>query len=654
MKIFFFKRIAIFIAVLAISVGIFSQVNPGQVSGLVTDGEENPLIGVSIKVKGTKTGTVSDFDGRYQINISSEADVLIFSYVGFAPKEIAVGNNKTLNVVLQDEHNALDEVVVTALGIKREKKALGYAVQDIKGDVLTEVRDPNMLNSLAGQVAGVQISNSASGGLGGSPKISIRGDISFTNSAPLFVIDGVPLNNNSSNYNTDGMDFGSGAADINPDDVESMSVLKGPTAAALYGSRAANGAVVITTKSGKKNKGLGITYNSNLVIQPRLLRTPNYQYKYGAGENFEYSYVDGNGGGINDGAGYCWGPKLNQLDPSTASGFVEIPQFASPIDPVTGARIAIPWVAHKNFLEDFFETGTVFTNNVSISNANENGSFRLSYTNLDQKGIMPNTDLQRNTVSLSAGYNLAKFLRVNANVNYVQNKSDNMPQLNYWDKPIMYTFMWWGMNEDVKALRNYWTPGKEGLEQTNYNNSWMDNPYFTLYENTQSQLKNHLYGNVSFTLDIIDGLSLMGRTGTDWYDDNIRIRRAYSSRNYPNGMYAVNNYIFQERNSDFLLTWDKPNESNFQYKISFGGNMMRRSIRKTAAKALELEIPGIYNLENARSTPTLNEENQEKAINSLYGMGQLVYKNMLYLDVTARNDWSSTLPLNNNSYFYPS
>ena len=659
MKTIFSKKFAMVIVLLYFSVGIFAQVNTsgqdaGKVSGLVSDNEGNPLIGVSITVKGTKIGTVSDVDGRYQINVAGQGGVLIFSYIGFSTREISVNNNKTLDVVLQDANKALDEVVVTALGIKREKKALGYAVQDLKGDVLTEVRDPNMLNSLAGQVAGVQISNSASGGLGGSPKISIRGDISFTNNAPLFVIDGVPLNNNSSDYGTDGMDFGSGASDINPDDVESMSILKGPTAAALYGSRAANGAVVITTKSGKKNKGLGITYNSNLVIQPRLLRTPDYQYKYGGGENFEYAYVDGNGGGINDGSGYCWGPKLDQLDSSTASGYVEIPQFASPIDPLTGNRIPIPWVAHRNFLEDFFETGTVFTNNISISKATDEGSFRLSYTNLDQKGIMPNTDLQRNTVSLSAGYNLSKFLRVNANVNYVQNKSDNMPQLNYWDKPIMYTFMWWGMNENVKALRNYWAPGKEGLEQTNYNNSWMDNPYFTLYENTQSQLKNHIYGNVSFNLDIVKGLSLMGRTGTDWYDDNIRIRRAYSSRNYPNGMYAVNNQIYEERNSDFLLTWDKPNESNFQYKVSFGGNMMRRSIRKTSTKAIELEIPGVYNLENVRSTPQVGEENLEKAINSLYGTGQLVYKNMLYLDVTARNDWSSTLPLNNNSYFYPS
>ncbi|WP_165021681.1 SusC/RagA family TonB-linked outer membrane protein [Dysgonomonas sp. ZJ279] len=658
MKTFLFKKLTVFIVMFSLSATVFAQTNsPNQdadkVSGNVIDVEGNPLIGVSVVVKNTRIGTISDDNGKYQIN-TKEGDVLVFSYIGFVTREITVQKNKVVNVTLQDSSRTLDEVVVTALGIKREKKALGYAVQDIKGDVLTEVRDPNMLNSLAGQIAGVQITNVSSGGIGGSPRISIRGETSLTNNSPLFVVDGIPINNNPSNFNTDGMDFGGGAGDINPDDVESISVLKGPTAAALYGSRAANGAVVITTKSGKKSKGMGITYNTNLIIQPWLLRTPDYQYKYGGGENFEYEYVDGKGGGKNDGAGYSWGPKLNQPDPTTASGFVEIPQYASPIDPVTGKRIATPWVAHPNFLEDFFDTGTVFTNNVSISNGNEHGDYRLSYTNMNQKGIIPNTDLKRNTVSLNAGYKLTKFLRVNANVNYVQNKSDNMPQINYWDKPIMYSFTWWGMNEDVKALKNYWAPNREGLEQSNFNNSWMDNPYFTLYENTQSQLKNHLYGNLSFNLDIIDGLSLMGRTGTDWYDDNIRIKRAYSSRNYPNGMYTVNNFIFEERNSDFLLSWDKPLRSDFQYKVSLGGNRMHRSIRKTSSRASELEIPGVYNLENARSAPVVREENTEKAVNSIYGMGQLMYKNMLYLDITARNDWSSTLPVDNNSYFYPS
>lgn len=644
--------------ILLLSTAIAHVQNDKRIKGIVTDENGEPIIGANVAVDGQSIGTVTDLDGLFELNVP-EGSSLKISYIGYLEYTQKTNAAKDYySIVLRENTQSLDEVVVTALGIKREKKALGYAVQDLKGDVLTDVRDPNMLNSLSGQIAGVQISNSATGGLGGSPKVFIRGQTSLTNNEPLFVIDGIPVSNMSSDYKTDGdgfgVDFGNGAGDINPDDVESISVLKGPTAAALYGSRAANGAIVITTKSGKQNKGLGVTVNSNIVVQPWLLKTPDYQYKYGGGENFEYEYVDGKNGGKYDGSSYSWGPKLNQKDPNTASGWVEIPQFASPIDPETGKRIPIPWVSHPDFLNDFFETGTIFTNNVSISNSNDKGDFRLSYTNMDQKGIMPNTDLQRNTAALNAGYKLTQKIRVNANFNYVQNKSDNMPQIDYWDKPIMYTFMWWGMNEDVNALKNYWKPGREGVEQDNFDNLWSDNPYFNLYENTHSQLKNRIYGNIMVNIDLIDGLSLMGRTGLDWFDDNIQIKRAYSSRKYPYGYYAVRNYIFQEQNTDFLLTWDKPIESDFQYKLSLGGNRMSRSTRFVNSIATELSIPGLYNLANSKSAPKVAEENTEKAVNSLYGTGQLVYKNMIYLDVTARNDWSSTLPKNHNSFFYPS
>lgn len=624
-----------------------------KITGLVVDASNLPLIGANILIKGTSIGTTCGEDGSFSIEAPQGA-TLVVSYIGYRQKEILVRDRSKLDIVLESDANIMDELVVTALGIKREKKALGYAVQDIKGDVLNEVREPNMLNSLSGQIAGVQISNTGTGGLGGSPKVTIRGETSFTNNSPLFVVDGIPVSNNSSNFGTDGVDFGNGAGDINPSDIESVSVLKGPTAAALYGSRAGNGAIVITTKSGSRNKGLGITFNSSVIFQPWLLKTPDYQYRYGGGENFEYEYVDGKGGGKYDGSSYSWGPKLNQPDPSTKSGLVEIAQFGSPIDPSTGKRIPTPWIAHPNFLEDFFETGVILTNNIAVSNSNDKGDYRLSYTNMDQKGIMPNTDLKRNTVSLNTGYKLTDNFRINANVNYVQNTSDNMPQVNYWDKPIMYSFIWWGMNEDVRNLKNYWKPGRVGLEQDNFDNLWADNPYFTLYENTQSQLKNRIYGNISVNYEIIKGLTLMGRTGTDWYNENIQIKRAYSSRKYQNGKYAVNNYIFQERNSDFLLTWDKPLNGDFQYKVSVGGNKMRRSTRNVNATAAELSIPGLYNLENSKSAPEIKETNTEKEVNSLYSTGQISYKNMLYMDVTARNDWSSALPSKLNSFFYPS
>ena len=632
----------------------FAEINQQDgitIKGVVTDENQDYIPGVSVYVKGTSVGIITDADGKYEIKVPGKNSTLVFSYVGFLSQEIVVNNQTVINVLLLEDTRQLDEVVVTALGIKREKKALGYAVQELKGEVLTEVRDPNMLNSLAGQIAGVQISNVSTGGIGGSTKVIIRGETSLTNNNPLFVVDGIPVNNLSSG--ADGVDFGNGAADINPDDVASISVLKGPTAAALYGSRAANGVIVITTKSGSGSKGLGVTYNTNVTIQPWLLKTPNYQYRYGAGENFEYEYVDGSGGGKYDGSGYCWGPKLNQSDPNTASGFVEIAQFASPIDPNTGKRIPIPWVARKNFLEDFFETGTAFTNNISVTGGNDKGSFRLSYTNMDQKGIVPNTDLLRNTFALNAGYNLMKNLRVDANVNYVINKSDNMPQTYYWDKPIMYSFLWWGVNESVPALKDYWKPGRENVAQNTFN-MWLDNPYFTQYENTQGQLKNRIFGNITLNYEIIPGLTLIARTGTDWFSDNIQVRRAYSSQNYREGMYSVRNTIYQETNSDFLLTWDKATSGKIHYKVSAGGNRMERNSRFLNSTAPSLSIPGLYNLGNSMSAPTVSEENIRKAVNSLYGAGQISYNNMLYLDVTARNDWASTLPSNANSFFYPS
>ncbi len=627
------------------------QQSGNTVKGIVTDGNGEPLIGVSVSVSGTTAGTITGLDGEYTLNVADRNATLVFSYIGFTPQKVEIKGRQSINIQLLEDTKQLDDLVVTALGIKREKKALGYAVQEVRGEALTEVRDPNMLNSLAGQVAGVQISNVSTGGIGGSPHVVIRGETSLTNNNPLFVVDGIPVNNLKSD--ADGVDFGNGAADINPDDVESISVLKGPTASALYGSRAANGVIVITTKTGKASKGLGVTYNASFIMQPWLLKTPNYQYRYGGGENFEYEYVDGSGGGKYDGSGYCWGPLLNQPDPTTASGLVEIAQFASPIDPVTGKRIPTPWVANKNFLQDFFETGTILTNNVSVSGGNDKGTFRLSYTNLDQKGMVPNTDLSRNTFALNAGYNLAKNLRVDANVNYVINQSDNMPQIYYWDKPIMYTFMWWGMNENINALKNYWEPGREGVKQQTHN-MWLDNPYFTQYENTQGQLKNRIFGNIVLNYQIIPGLTLTARTGTDWYNDNIQIRRAYSSQNYKNGMYSVRNMIFQEQNSDFLLTWEKALTDKIQYKVSGGGNRMSRDTRYVNTTAPELSIPGLYNLGNSKSAPTVIEENVQKAVNSLYGMGQISYNSMLFLDVTARNDWSSTLPANNNSFFYPS
>ncbi|SHM70316.1 TonB-linked outer membrane protein, SusC/RagA family [Cyclobacterium lianum] len=631
------------------------------ISGLVTESSSgDPVLGASVLIQGTTRGTVTDLDGRFELEVPSDEAVLVFSYIGFQSQELVVGNRSVINVALEYSSEELNEVVVTALGVERETKALGYSVQAVEGDRFTEARETNVLNSLSGRVAGVQITNSSSG-IGGSSRVTIRGESSLNINAnqPLFVVDGVPISNNivgSSGSGNQEVDYGNPAGEINPDDIASMSILKGPAAAALYGSRAANGAILITTKSGKNKKGLGITINSNTTFDSPLV-LPDWQDRYGQGNNGLFSFVNGAGAGIADGVDESWGPEMDQG--------TTIPQFDSPrnvagfrggdLNAPEGSTITpTPWVSRPNNINDFFQTGVTLSNNVSIASGNEKSNFRFSWTNLDQKGTIPNTDLKRNTLAFNGSSQITDRLSITTAINYQKTNSGNRPSISYGTESLMYLWIWYGRQINTASLRDYWMPGLEGRQQFNYNYNYHDNPYFNVFENTNGQSKDRIFGNVVANYKIMDKLNLMVRTGLDLYNDLRDRKRAFSTMRFPLGSYREDAVFFSERNTDFLLTYSETDNLKWSYSLSLGGNQMVQENRFTRTMAPQLLIPGIYNFTNTAVNLQVEHMVSEKRINSLYGFGQIGYNNILFLDITGRNDWSSTLPIANNSYFYPS
>lgn len=648
-----------------------------QVSGNVTSGEDqSPLPGVNILVKGTTNGTITDANGDFVINVNSPNDILVFSFVGFMAQEVPVNSQSRISVVLATDAQQLSEIVVTALGIEKDKKSVGYATQSVDGSQITQARETNVVSSLAGKVAGVTIVNNPSG-IGSSSRITIRGErsLNINNNQPLFIVDGVPISNNfvgsaggPSGRNQD-VDFGNGAGFVNPDDIESMTVLKGANATALYGSRAGNGVILIKTKSGRNSKGLGIAVNSTTSFETPL-KLPDYQNVYGQGLNGEFGFVDGNGSGLRDGVDESWGPSFNgqslaQFDSPTSNGFRggDVGNLFPAIGGVDlNAQLArrgtispTPWLSYPDNVKDFFETGVTSSNNVAITSATEKGDFRASFTHLDQKGFVPNTDLKRNSVSLSGGYDLSEKLNVRTVINYVENKSKNRPNLSYGTENIMYLFNnWFSPSQNIESLRDYWQADRVGINQFNFNYNYHDNPYFNLFENTNGQRINRVFGNIAVTYDFTDWLKLMVRTGTDYSNEFRDRRRAYSTQRYLLGSYREEKINFQESNTDFLLSAHKDVSSEITISGSIGGNMMRQEQFISDLSAPELAVPGIYSLGNSRVAIQGNSTRQEKRINSLYGSAQVGYRNMAFIDFSGRNDWSSTLPSNDWSYFYPS
>jgi len=639
-----------FTGLLALVVALFTpfamMAQEMNVSGTVTSSEDGlPMPGVSIIIVGSTSGTSTDFDGNFSID-ANDGDKLQFNFIGYSDKTITV-SGATMNVVLSPDAAALDEVVVTAMGIKRSQKALGYSIEEVKGDELAKAKETNVLNSLQGKVAGAQITSS-SGAPGASSRIVLRGTSSLDgNNQPLFVVDGVPISNEGfgSGDGYGGVDRSSGIADINPEDVESMTVLKGPNAAALYGSRASNGVILIKTKTGKK-KGIGVSVSHSTTFEDPLL-LPSYQNTYGQGSSGRFSFLDGAGHGVADGVDESWGPKLDV-------GLM-IPQFDSPVGE-DGVREATPWISRPDNVSDFFETGVTNTTSVSVSGANDDGALRVGFTNMDQKGMVPNTDYLKRNISVNGHYSPVDFLKVSSSVNFVSTSSDNQPGIGYDAQNVMQQFVWFGRQVDLVGLKDYNRPNMNNAGDPNkysWNYNYHNNPYFTLYENTNAFNRERVFGNVMADVKITSWLTAFVRTGIDFYSNVNKSKIAAGDNDNAFGSYFESARSSKEINTDFLIR--AFNEfGDFDVSANLGANRMDRYYQYNSGSAPELAVPGIYNVLNSRVAVETTNRGTHKRVNSVYFSGQVAYKDYLFLDVTARNDWSSTLPEEHNSYFYPS
>ncbi len=639
------------------------------VSGRVLDESGTGIPLVNVILKNSSIGTITNDDGSFQINVPDLNGTLEFSSIGYQTRVVQINNQNSIQITLTDAATGLNEVVITALGVERKTRELGYTVQSIQSRDIAEVKSVNFLDNLSGKLAGVNITQGATG-VGSSSKITIRGESSFSDNNPLFIVDGIPINNSTifgeTNEAAAGfqvVDFGNGAMEVNPDDVASVSVLKGPAAAALYGTRAANGVIIIETKSGKETKGMGISINTSLFVDTAF-KLPEFQNEYGQGNSGEFEFKDGLGGGVNDLITYSWGPRLDQG--------ILIPQFDSPVTLPDGTVVRggdtsvhgglpitpTPFNSHPDNLKSFYETGITTINNVAVSSGFDKGNYRLSFTDLRSESIIPGVNLDRQTVAAKMSFKPTDGLVINSAINYVNSRSDNRPANGYGSENTNYSLVAWGPRSlNIENLKDYWQPGLEGIQQFSYNYTFFDNPYFTLFENTNSFNRDRVFGNLSVKQQITPEISLAIRTGMDYSSEKREFRRAFSSNRFQNGAYAEHDITFREINTDFLLNYNKI-FGDISADISLGGNRLDQTASSLQSQTTSLAQPGVFKLSNAASPIEIFDFESRKRINSFYGIAKFGYKNFLYLDVTGRNDWSSALatPLSvaNTSFFYPS
>jgi TonB-linked SusC/RagA family outer membrane protein len=604
------------------------------ISGTVTD-KGAPLPGVSILVKGTNNGTTSDSNGKYTLAVPDGLTTLIFSFIGYKTQELEIGNRTELNVEIEEDITSLSEVVVTALGVQRDAKALGYATQKLEGATMTKAREPNIFNSMTGRIAGLQINNQTD--LFQNPEILLRGV------KPLIVIDGVPSVDND-------------LWKVNADDIETMTVLKGATAAALYGSIGSGGAIMITTKRGSSKTKVDI--NTSFMFQPSFIRIPDVQHTYGNGNNGQYAYVDGSGGGL-EGGGWIWGPKLDQPDPSTPSGLWETTQYDSPRDPLTGNLIPTPFTSRgRDNVDNFFRTGAISTTNVAVSGGNENNNFRVSVSNVYQKGIVPNTQLNNTSFGVSGGFTLTSKLKADASLTYNRQYTDNFPETGYGPNNYLYNLVLWiGPDIDVRDLKNVWVPGKEGLQQRNYNQSWYNNPYFQSQQFLRGYYRDNTFGQFKLDYNVIPGLDLTLRTGINQFTLNRTYKEPKSYVRYDfvsDGNYYLSGETGLNLNTDFIARYTKKLGDNFSLNVSAGAANRWRQNNVNYQYTDGLVIPDFYNLSNSKKPLIGTNEIQEEKVNSVYGTLDLEIFRSVFLGATVRNDWVSTLQPGRNSFIYPS
>ena len=643
---------AILVFTMVFSISLMGIQQPSTITGKITSSSDGlGLPGVTVLVKGTQTGTVTDMNGIYNIEVPGNNAILVFSYIGFESQEVTVGAQRTIDVVLLESAQELEEVVVTALGITREEKSLGFSVGSVEGENLTRVAQENVINSLAGKISGVTVNST--GGTGSSVSMVIRGASSLSSdNQPLFVVDGVPVINTLNNVtqfgNDNRVDYGNAISDLNPDDIESVSVLKGPSAAALYGSRAGNGVVLITTKSGKGAKGVTVNITSNTVIDRPYKYFPTQKH-FASGyfsftpENYPGSVMtvdpaQGAGAGI-----------------ETDKGYFAI-QWHSPLD-ANGNKVPIELVSYPDNFANFVQNGITTTNGASISSNSDVVHYRLGFTNMSSKGIVPNSDLFRNNLSFAGSVKAHEKLTISTNININRSWSNNRPSSNRGTNPLEWAAKV-PLNINILDLEDYWEPGQEGVQQRTPSNGLYNNPYFLANEINNSFVRDRVFGNLKAEWQITNELSLMGRYSLDRYNEERETKMAPSYTKEPNnGAYGIVDIAHFESNADFLATFNKQ-LNTFAFSVSAGGNSSYRkgsSLSNSSKSGTGLIVPEVYTVSNIKSGSLAYSSSwYQKAIYSLYGMANLSYNSMIYLDLTARNDWSSTLPKENQSYFYPS
>lgn len=673
------RRLALWAALL-LSVAAAAQPQktspPVRVRGTVTDESGMPFVGVSViaVLQGKpKTGTMTDDSGNYVI-AAPYGSLLEFSFIGYTIVTETVGTRSEINVSLEPDRNELDAVVVTALGLTREEKSVGYAVSKVDGDNVNQTVSSNWLNSMAGKVAGLSF-DYASAGPGGSVRATLRGEasLSYDNNNALFVVDGVPIytsmaesNSGSTAFNVDApIDYGNGASDINPEDIESISVLKGPSATALYGSRAANGAILITTRGGRKEKGLGVTFSSSVTFE-RAGYWPDFQTEYGAG--------NGNASNLQQQQFYnYWSvPAAAAADGVASTGRVfsrvafgakfdgqEFYQYESR-NWETGIYTKLPWI-YRDWYKGFFETGATYNNSVLISgNTGKGTSMRVSIKDSRNDWIVPNTGFTSQSFNSSMTQQVHKKIRLDVKLNYYRKDSENLPMSGYNAASPLYTLIW---NPNVVDVRSYWNEYSNGRIAQMYkagtptqliNSTYADNVYMQVYEQLNTVDRDRVYGNASVTFDLWkDVLKLRIKSGIDLNSEFRTQRKPYYSNSYQYGFYKEQMLRNFEMNNEFLFTYRNQWE-DFSLNASFGGNDYVRNYQSVTLYTPDGLLSNSFLLKNSRQQIQTDPYRMNKRILSLFGIATLGWKNCVFLDLTGRNDWSSTLPLSNNSYFYPS
>ncbi|MBL7726052.1 MAG: SusC/RagA family TonB-linked outer membrane protein [Dinghuibacter sp.] len=616
---------------------VFFQAGYTQtVSGKVTAKDDQAALpGITVKVKDRKQTAVTGGAGWYTIK-AANGDVLQFSGIGFRTMEVTVTAEKT-DVQLERDVKVLNEVVVTALGIKKETRKLGYAVQEVKGADLVKAREPNAVNALTGKVAGLTVGISAE--LLAAPAFILRGSDPRRGQSPIFVVDGIPINSDTWN--------------ISADDIESFTVLKGPAASALYGYRGQNGAIIINTKKGSRDKrGFSIEFNSSTMFEKGFNAIPKVQDEYGPGDHGKYAFVDGRGGGLNDGDYDIWGPKFEgQL----------IPQYDSPVDPVTGVRKGTPWVARgKDNLKRFLQAGILASNNIAVSSSTEKSDLRFSVTHTYQRGMVPNTRLNMTNFNISNAIRFSNRVKLESNINYSRQFTPNIPDVVYGPNSVIYNMtIWGGADWNIDDMKNYWQPGKEGVQSIYAEYQRYHNPYFMSYEWLRGHYKNDLYGYSALSVKLLDNLELTARTGVTTYDVLRSEKMPFSAHPYGReegkGDYREDRRSLFENNSDVLISYANNRLlKGLDMKISAGGNLRTFRYNSSFATTDYLNVPGVYNFANSRNPVKLYNFDSKMQVQSAYYSADFGYKDFVNLAVTGRWDKLSTLPNGKNTYFYPS